>query len=41
MPDIPAPVQRIVFPVVATMGGFLGKAKRFADAPEPVHRSAG
>ena len=41
MPDIPAPVQRIVFPVVATVGGFLGKAKRFAGAPEPVRRSAG
>ena len=34
--DIPAPVQRLVFPVVATVGKLLRLDRRFAGAPEPV-----
>ena len=39
MPDIPAPVQRFVFPVVVAAGRLLGRHRRFAGAPEPVSRS--
>ena len=35
MTAIPGPVRRFLFPVVAAVGGLLGKNKRFADAPEP------
>ncbi len=38
MADIPAPVQRIVFPVVVAIGRLLGRGRRFAGAPEPVSR---
>ena len=38
MGDIPAPVQRFVFPVVVAVGRLLGKDRRFAGAPEPVNR---
>jgi quercetin dioxygenase-like cupin family protein len=38
MADIPAPVQRFVFPVVVLAGRLLGRDRRFADAPEPVRR---
>jgi uncharacterized cupin superfamily protein len=38
MADIPAAVQRLVFPVVVTLGRLLGKYRRYADAPEPVVR---
>jgi hypothetical protein len=38
MAEIPAPVQRFLFPVVVAVGGLLGKYKRYADAPEPVRR---
>lgn len=34
--EIPAPVQRFVFPVVETLGRLLGKYRGYADAPEPV-----
>ena len=34
--DIPAPVQRLVFPVVAAIGSLMGLDRRFRDAPEPV-----
>jgi quercetin dioxygenase-like cupin family protein len=37
--DIPAPVQRFVFPVVVRIGQALGRGKRFAGAPEPVRRA--
>jgi len=37
MLEIPAAVQRIVFPIVVAIGHLLGKYRRFADAPEPVH----
>jgi mannose-6-phosphate isomerase-like protein (cupin superfamily) len=39
MADIPAPVQRLVFPVVVEIGRLLGRGRRFADAPEPVSRA--
>jgi hypothetical protein len=39
MADIPAPVQRFVFPVVVAVGRLLGKDRRFAGAPEPVKRA--
>jgi quercetin dioxygenase-like cupin family protein len=39
MADIPAPVQRFLFPVVVAIGRALGKDRRFAGAPEPVSRS--
>jgi uncharacterized cupin superfamily protein len=35
---IPAPVQRIVFPVQVAIGTLLGRYKKYADAPEPVRR---
>ena len=38
MTEIPAPVQRVLFPLVVTIGKLLGKYRRFADAPEPVTR---
>ena len=38
MAEIPAPVQRVVFPVVVTVGRLLGKYRKYADAPEPVRR---
>ena len=33
---VPDMVQRILFPVVVTIGRLLGKYERYADAPEPV-----
>jgi quercetin dioxygenase-like cupin family protein len=33
---IPAPVQKIVFPILRVIGGVLGKYKKYADAPPPV-----
>ena len=38
MADIPAPVQRLAFPIVVGIGGLLGLRRRFAGAPEPVSR---
>jgi quercetin dioxygenase-like cupin family protein len=38
MAEIPALVQRLLFPVLVTVGGLLGKYRRYADAPEPVTR---
>lgn len=38
MTEIPAPVQRFVFPVVVAVGSLLGKYKKYADAPEPIRR---
>jgi quercetin dioxygenase-like cupin family protein len=37
--DIPAPVQRFVFPVVVAVGRALGRGKRFEGAPAPVQRA--
>jgi mannose-6-phosphate isomerase-like protein (cupin superfamily) len=39
MAQIPAPVQRFVFPVVVAIGRVFGLERRFADAPEPVSRA--
>ena len=38
MTELPKPVRRLVFPVIAAVGGRLGLARRFADAPPPVTR---
>jgi quercetin dioxygenase-like cupin family protein len=38
MTEIPAPVQRLVFPVLVAIGRVLGTYKKYADAPEPVRR---
>jgi quercetin dioxygenase-like cupin family protein len=38
MSEIPAAVQRFVFPVLVAAGRLLGKYKKYADAPEPVRR---
>ena len=35
--EIPAPVQRFVFPVQVLLGRLLGKYRKYADAPEPAH----
>ena len=36
MTDIPKPVSRVLFPIIATVGRLLGRADRFADAPPPL-----
>jgi quercetin dioxygenase-like cupin family protein len=36
--EIPAPVQRFVFPALVALGTLLGRYKKYADAPEPVRR---
>ena len=36
--EIPAVVQRFVFPVQVIVGRLLGKYKKYADAPEPIRR---
>jgi quercetin dioxygenase-like cupin family protein len=36
MLEIPVAVQRIVFPVLVTVGRLLGRYARYADAPPPV-----
>lgn len=36
--EVPLPVRRLVFPVIATAGRLLGMHRRFADAPEPIAR---
>ena len=38
MVEIPAPVQRFVFPVLVAIGKLLGRYGKYADAPEPVRR---
>jgi quercetin dioxygenase-like cupin family protein len=38
MLEIPALVQRVVFPVLVVIGGVLWKYRRYADAPPPVRR---
>jgi quercetin dioxygenase-like cupin family protein len=38
MTEIPAPVRRFLFPVIAAAGRLRGLHRRFADAPEPVRR---
>ena len=36
MTDIPKPITKVLFPVVAAVGRLLGRADRFAGAPEPL-----
>jgi len=36
MVDIPAAVQRLVFPVQVALGRLLGRYARYADAPDPI-----
>ena len=38
MVEIPAAVQRLVFPLQVAVGRLLGKYRRYADAPEPVRQ---
>lgn len=38
MTEIPAVVQRLVFPAVVTVGRLLGRYAKYADAPAPVAR---
>jgi len=38
MVEIPALVQRLVFPLIVGLGAVLGKYDRYADAPEPLER---
>ena len=38
MVEIPAFVQRFVFPIQVAIGRLLGKYRKYADAPEPVYR---
>lgn len=36
MDEIPAFVQKVLFPVVVAIGGLTGKYRKFADAPPPA-----
>jgi quercetin dioxygenase-like cupin family protein len=38
MLEIPALVQRLLFPLIITVGRLLGRYARYADAPAPVNR---
>jgi hypothetical protein len=38
MMEIPAAVQRFLFPLLVAVGTLLGKYRKYADAPEPVRR---
>jgi len=38
MPAIPAPVQRVVFPIAIAIGRLLGKYHKYAGAPPPMSR---
>jgi uncharacterized cupin superfamily protein len=38
MVEVPAPVQRLVFPVLVAIGRLLGRYGKYADAPAPVRR---
>jgi len=38
MVEVPAVVQRVLFPVLITIGKLLGRYDRYADAPRPVRR---
>lgn len=38
MVEIPAPVQRFVFPLQVAIGKLLGRYRKYADAPEPINR---
>jgi quercetin dioxygenase-like cupin family protein len=36
--EVPPPVRRLVFPVIAAVGRLFGLHRRFAGAPEPITR---
>jgi mannose-6-phosphate isomerase-like protein (cupin superfamily) len=36
MLEVPAPVQKILFPMLLLIGNLMGSNRKFADAPEPV-----
>lgn len=38
MVEIPAPVQRLLFPLLVAIGSLLGKYRKYAGAPQPVRR---
>jgi hypothetical protein len=38
MVEIPAAVQRFVFPLQVAIGKLIGRYRKYADAPEPVRR---
>jgi uncharacterized cupin superfamily protein len=38
MAEIPALVQRLVFPILVLIGTILGTYRKYADAPEPIRR---
>jgi len=38
MVEIPAAVQRFVFPIQVAIGKLIGRYRKYADAPEPVRR---
>lgn len=38
MVEVPAVVQRVVFPILITIGKLLGRYDRYAGAPRPVRR---
>ena len=39
MHEIPAPVQRIVFPLLVAIGHLIGRYRKYADAPAPIRRT--
>lgn len=41
MYEIPAPVQRFVFPLLVAVGHVLGRYRKYADAPAPITRTSG
>jgi uncharacterized cupin superfamily protein len=38
MVEIPAAVQKLLFPIQVALGRLLGRYRKYADAPEPVRR---
>jgi hypothetical protein len=38
---IPAPVQRVLFPIAIAIGRMLGKYEKYADAPPPMTSARG
>lgn len=38
--EVPAPVRRLLFPLIVAVGKLLGLHRRFAGAPDPVRRSS-
>jgi quercetin dioxygenase-like cupin family protein len=38
MYEIPAPVQRFIFPLLVAVGHVLGRYRKYADAPAPIRR---